>query len=93
MKVVCNGKDKVYETTCGKCNSELEYTESDVFYTNEEKRGGVCQIVPHFFKPDEHYVSVYKQKYSCIKCPVCGHIIKRIDPRNGFSEFVGWEKE
>ena len=93
MKVVCNGKDKVHEITCDKCNSDLEYTEADVFYTNEKKKGGIRQTIPHAFKADEHYISVYMDEYRCVKCPVCGHIIKRISFRNGLSEFVGWEKE
>lgn len=38
MKVVLNGKAKVYTKTCNKCNSDLEYTEDDVFYINEERR-------------------------------------------------------
>ena len=38
MKVLCNGKEKIYTITCSKCYSDLEYTEDDVFYTNEEKK-------------------------------------------------------
>ena len=93
MKVVCNGKDKVYEMTCDQCNSDLEYTEEDVFYTNERVKGGVRQTIPHVFKADENYISVYMKEYRCVKCPVCGHITKRISFRNGLSEFIGWEKE
>lgn len=93
MKVVCNGKDKVHEITCDKCNSDLEYTEADVFYTNEKKKGCIGYTEPRLFRPDERYISVYMNEYRCVKCPVCGHIIKRISFRNGLSEFVGWEKE
>ena len=94
MKVVCNGKDKVYEITCDKCNSDLEYIEDDVFYTSEEKRGGIGKTVSHFWKPDEHYVNVYMQEHRCVKCPVCGHIIRRIDFSKGFPNLdaMKWEK-
>ena len=95
MKVVCNGKDKVYTSTCRKCNSDLEYTEDDVFYTNEECKGGIRKTVSHFWKPDEHYTNVYMQEYRCVRCPVCGHIIKSIDFRNGLPSMntIRWEKE
>ena len=94
MKVVCNGKEKVYEITCRKCNSDLEYTEDDVFYTSEEECGGVEKIVSHFWKPDERYVNVYIQEYRCVKCPVCGHIIKRMDFSKGLPNLgtMRWEK-
>lgn len=94
MKVICNGKEKTYKITCDHCNSDLEYTENDVFYTKEECKGGLCKTVPHFWKPDEHYVNVYMQEYRCVKCPVCGHIIKRMDFSNGLSNLdaMKWEK-
>ena len=94
MIVVCNGKDKIHETTCDKCNSDLAYTEDDVFYVTEERKGGISKTVSHLFKADEHYISVYMQEYRCVKCPVCGHIIKSISFRNGLPDMdvVRWEK-
>ena len=59
MKVITNGKDKVYTTTCRECNSDLEYTDADVFYT-----------------PNKYHINAYLQDCRCVKCPVCGNIIK-----------------
>ena len=94
MKVVCNGKDKVYEKTCYNCNSDLEYTEGDVFYTTEKRSSGIGQTVSHFFKSDEHYVGFYMQDYRCIRCPVCGNVIKMPDFSKGLpsSGAMKWEK-
>lgn len=94
MKVVCNGKEKIYTTTCSKCNSDLEYTEDDVFYVTEERTGGLRKTVSHLFKADEHYINVYMQEFRCVKCPVCGHIIKFVSFRNGLPNMktVRWEK-
>lgn len=92
MKVITNGKNKVYTTTCIKCNSDLAYTDADIFYKTEERKGVVSKTVYHLFKPDEHYVSVYLEKYKCIKCPVCGHVIKFTDFDDFFSEkTLKWE--
>lgn len=95
MKVICNGKEKTYTITCDNCNSDLEYTENDVFYTKEECKGGIAKTVSHLFKADEHYTSVYMQDYRCIKCPVCGNVIKRIDFSKGLPrlEAMKWEKK
>lgn len=94
MKVICEGKDKVYTSTCNKCHSDLEYTEDDVFYVNEECKGGIRKTVSHFLKADEHYINIYMQEKRCVKCPVCGHIVKSISYRNGLPnmETVRWEK-
>lgn len=94
MKVICTGKEKVYTSTCSKCNSDLEYTEDDVYYVNEEHKGGLRKTVSHVFKADEHYVNVYMQESRCVKCPVCGHIIKTVSFRNGLPDMktVRWEK-
>jgi transcription initiation factor IIE alpha subunit len=94
MKVIRNGKDKTYEITCATCNSDLEYTENDVFYTKEERRGGMGKTVSHFWKADEHYVNVYMQDYRCIRCPVCGNVIKMMDFSKGLPslEAMKWEK-
>ena len=94
MRVVCKGKDKVYTITCSKCNSDLEYTENDVFYTNKEQKGLVHKTITHLFKEDEHYTNVYMQEYRNIKCPVCGHIIKTPSYKNGLlnMETIRWEK-
>jgi hypothetical protein len=93
MKVITNGKDKVYTTTCGKCNSDLEYTNADVFHTTEERRGGLRKTVGHLFKPDEHYVNVYLQNLRCVKCPVCGNIVKSIDFDNlSDMKTIRWER-
>ena len=94
MKVVCNGKEKVYTDTCSRCNSDLEYTENDVFYVNEECKGGIRETVSHLFKKDEHYINIYMQEFRCVKCPVCGDIIKSISFRNGLPdmETIRWEK-
>ena len=83
MKVIRNGKEKTYIITCDHCNSDLEYTEDDVFYTKEERRGGISKTVSHFWKADEHYVNIYMQDYRCVRCPVCGNVIKRIDFSRG----------
>ena len=95
MKVLCNGKDKVYTITCSKCYSDLEYTEDDVFYTNEEKKGLIERTIPHLFKEDEYYTDIYMQEYCNIKCPVCRHIIKTPSFRNGLPsmETIRWEKK
>ena len=94
MKVISNGKEKVYTRTCSECHSDLEYTEDDVFYTKEERRGGVCKTVPHLFKKDEYYTNVYLQEYRCIKCPVCGNINKSLSFRGGLPSLktIGWVK-
>lgn len=94
MRVMCSGKDKVYKTTCIKCDSDLEYIEDDVFNISEECKGGLRKTVSHWFKKDEHYVNIYVMKYRCIKCPVCGHVIKFVDFRDGLQtmETVRWEK-
>lgn len=91
MKIVQKGKYKSYEVTCHQCNSDLEYTENDIFYTQEEKVGGIIKTVSHLFKQDEHYKSIYLYNYKCVKCPVCGYIIKMPD----FSKemkIVGWKE-
>ena len=94
MKVLLNGKEKIYTKTCNKCNSDLEYTDDDVFYTTEERKGGICKTISHLFKDDEHYVNVYMQEYACIKCPVCGNIIKFISFRSGPQNLktIRWER-
>ena len=95
MKVIRKGKEKVYTVTCDKCNSDLEYTENDVFYTTEEKIGLACYTVHHIFKEDEQYNNVYMQEYRCVKCPICKHIIKSISHRYGCpssSKTIRWEK-
>jgi transcription initiation factor IIE alpha subunit len=94
MKVVCNGKDKVYERTCSNCNSDLEYTESDVFYTTEKRSSGIGRTDIHFFKKDEHYIGFYKQDYCCIRCPVCGNVIKMPDFSKGLPDLreMEWVK-
>ena len=95
MKVICNGKDKVYTITCDNCNSDLGYTENDIFYIKEERRGGIIKTVPRLFRTDEHYTNVYIQEYRCVKCPVCGNVIKRIDFSNGLPSLdtMRWEKQ
>lgn len=90
MKVVCNGMDKVYKITCNKCDSDLEYTEKDVFEMQEE-RSGIVKTVHHLFKPAERFINVYMQTYRCIKCPVCGNVIKRMDLNKGIGT-MRWEK-
>ena len=94
MKVICNGKEKTYEIVCDNCNSDLEYTEDDVFYTKEECKGGIIKTVPHLWKADEHYTNVYMQDYRCIKCPVCGNVIKILDFSKGLPSLgaMRWEK-
>lgn len=94
MKVICNGKDKIHTNTCNQCHSDLEYTEDDVFYINEECKGGLRKTVSHLFKADEHYINIYMQEKRCVKCPVCGHIIKSVSFRNGLPNMVTvrWEK-
>lgn len=94
MKVLCNGKEKIYTITCSKCNSDLEYTEDDVFYTNEEKKGLIEKTITHLFKEDEHYTNIYMQEYRNIICPVCGYIIKTPSYKNGLlnMETIRWEK-
>ena len=95
MKVLCNGKEKIYTITCSKCDSDLEYTEDDVFYTNEEKKGLIEKTITHLFKEDEHYTNIYMQEYRNIKCPVCGYIIKTPSYKNGLPnmETIRWEKK
>ena len=95
MKIKCKGTCKVFEITCMNCNSDLEYTEKDVFYIKEERQGGLRKTVTHLWKPDEHYVNVYMQQYRCIKCPVCGNIIKRPDFSKGLPSIdsTKWKKE
>jgi hypothetical protein len=94
MRVTCNGKDKVYEKTCINCNSDLEYTEDDVFYTTEKCSSGFQRTVYNFFKEDEHYVGFYMQDYRCIRCPVCGNVIKMLDFSKGlpFARKTEWEE-
>lgn len=91
MKIIQNGNDKSYEVICDKCNSDLEYTKNDIFYTQEIKVGGVIKTVSHVFKKDEHYKSVYLHSYNCVKCPVCGHVIKMPDFSKKM-QLVDWKK-
>ena len=94
MKVVVNGNEKVYTSTCGICHSDLEYTEKDVFYTTEETKGCLRMTKCHWFKADEHYTNIIKQEYRCVICPVCRSINKSISFRNGLKfETVRWVKE
>lgn len=95
MRILQREDEKTYKITCDHCNADLEYTEKDVFYTKEECRGGIIKIVPHLWKADEHYTNVYMQDYRCIKCPVCGNVIKRLDFSKGLPELgvMRWEKK
>lgn len=77
VRVIENGKNKTYVTTCKQCDSTFEYTKDEVFYTKKEERGGVIRTIPHLFRSDEHYVLIEENKYECIKCPVCGAIRER----------------
>lgn len=79
MKVIKKGNEKTYEITCDVCNSDLEYTDDDVFYEIEEKEGFIRETVGHFFKPDEEYVNIVENHYKCVMCPVCNNTIKRLD--------------
>lgn len=91
MKVIKNGREATYKTTCQQCRSVLEYTEEDVYYITEKKRGGLQRTVGHIFKPDEYYVNVYTQTLRCVKCPVCGNVIRSIDlGKNSLS--YEWER-
>jgi len=92
MRVVKKGNEKIHRTTCRVCNSDLEYTDSDLFSLVQEERGGLRQTVYHFFSPTEEYVNVLKQHYKCIICPVCHNTIKFLDFDSGFPETVRWDK-
>lgn len=76
MKVIKNGKEKVYDVTCNLCDSDLEYTSNDVFTITEEARGGIEQTISRPFKDDERYINFVLHKYNCVRCPVCNNIIK-----------------
>lgn len=93
MRVIRKGSDKVHRTTCRFCNSDLAYTDADMFYSSEEKRGGIRKTVSHIFGGTEEYVNICRCHYRCVVCPVCHNIIKFIDFSNGgFGETVRWEK-
>ena len=90
MKVKQRGKDKKYEVTCPRCNSDLEYQECDIFGKEERRVGGIVRTVEHWFKKPERYTSVYVHSESCVRCPVCKHEI--IIGIRKFPELVGWEE-
>lgn len=74
MKVITYGKDKVYSTTCRRCDSELEYTQRDTFYTEEETRGGIIHTDYGLFSCKEK-INVDRWRKRCIECPVCRNLI------------------
>ena len=92
MRIVKKGYEKVRRTTCRFCNSDLEYTDADMFYLVEEKRGGLRETREHLFRPTEEYINVYKQRYHCINCPVCHNTIKFIEFDDIFPETIRWER-
>ena len=55
MKVIKKGNEKTYEVTCNVCNSDLEYTDNDTFYTEVEKQGLTRRTVSHLFREDEDF--------------------------------------
>ena len=92
MRIVKKGYEKVHRTTCRFCNSDLEYTDADMFHLVEEERGGLRETREHLFRPTEEYINVCKQHYNCINCPVCHNTIKFVDFNHIFPETIRWEK-
>jgi transcription initiation factor IIE alpha subunit len=87
MKVIKKGNEKIHEVTCNVCNSDLEYTDNDTFYTEVEKQGLIRRTVSHIFREDEEYVEVQKVGYICVKCPVCNNTIKTLDVDSLYKNF------
>ena len=92
MKVIKKGDEKTYKITCQVCNSDLEYTDSDVFFITEEKRGSSRVTVTHLFGADEEYVNICKERYKCVICPMCHNTIKSIDFSAGIGDTIRWER-
>ena len=74
MKVITYGKDKVYSATCGRCDSDLEYTKEDAFYKEEEVGGIIIEGTYGLFGTKEK-TNVDIMKKLCIECPVCKNLI------------------
>lgn len=94
MRVIKDGREKTYKVTCGRCNSDIEYTNADIEYTIEECPSGVTKTVTHWFKPWEHYVGIENREFANITCPVCGSNIKKPSHRDYYnSTIIGWTKK
>lgn len=67
VEVVQNGKDKVYETQCKHCRSDLRYRTADLQTVTTKTeffdRYADCKI---------RTVTTIETEYRAITCPVCG---------------------
>ena len=67
VKVIQNGKDKVFEIQCKHCRSDLKYRAEDLRTVTTKKeffdRYTDCKI---------RTVTTVENEYQAITCPVCG---------------------
>lgn len=92
MRIVKTGKQRVWQEECRKCDTLYEYTQSDYFEMIEEKPGGLVREEYHWFKKTEKFQAIYRYKYKCLRCPVCGDVKKRMDFEDVFGKPIRWEK-
>ena len=93
MKIIKDGKDRIYQKECRRCHTIYEYSERDYFELEEEKPSGLAYIKEHLFKKNESYRQICRYKWKCLKCPVCGELVKRMDAERLFKpDEVRWEQ-
>lgn len=93
MKIIKKGSEKTHRVTCEFCNSDLEYTDDDVFFKKVKGRGGLIGTRYSFFKGYEEYAEICMYRFKYITCPVCHNNIKLTDVDSLLSgESIGWEK-
>lgn len=75
VEVIQNGKDKVYETQCKHCRSDLRYHAADLRTVITKK-----EFFDHYADCKIRTVTTVENEYRAITCPVCGKevIIKAI---------------
>lgn len=93
MRIIKNGKERVYQGECPKCHTIYEYSENDYFDLEQDEPSGIKRITTHFFKEDEEHSEIRRYKYKCLRCPVCGAIKKTMDLESIFkAPVVGYKK-
>ena len=93
MKIIEDGRTRTWRTECNRCHTIYEYSETDYFEIEEEKPSGLVEIKEHLFKENETYRQIYRYKWKCLKCPVCGDLKKRMDADRLFRpKEVRWER-
>lgn len=80
MRIIKNGKDKEYKTTCSKCDTDIAYTKEDIKTRTREFKGF------SFIKSEDcGFLGLRTKKYrktpyhemteEYITCPCCGEAI------------------